>query len=271
MSERDARAIRTWFAAYVREYTSGDADVRRNLLLKESHTRRVCREALAIGKALGLSAPDLRIVEVIVLLHDVGRFEQYTRYRTFADSRSENHAKLTLKILRRRRVLERFHPRTREIIRRAILYHNLPAVPPVRESRIRFFARILRDADKLDIWKLVINYYYAPEGRKNHAISIGLPDTPDINPLVYEDLLTGRIVNSKHMRNLNDFKLLQLGWVLDVNFVPTLKAVRRRRYLEKIRGVLPASAQVDEVCNIVRQYMERRISEGEPSDYVAAD
>jgi len=271
MSERDARAIRVWFEAFIREYTSGDADVRRNLLLKESHTRRVCREAIAIGKALGLSAPDLRIVEVIVLLHDVGRFEQYTRYRTFADSRSENHAKLALKILRRRRVLERFERRTREIIRRAILYHNLPAIPPVRESRTRFFARILRDADKLDIWRLVINYYYSPEGRKNHAISIGLPDTPDISRLVYEDLLAGRIVDRRHMCNLNDFKLLQLGWVLDVNFVPTLRAVRRRRYLEKIRRVLPASTQVDEVCRIVRQHMERRISEGEPSDYVAAD
>jgi hypothetical protein len=265
MSERDALAIRVWFAAFVREYTSGDVDVRRNLLLKESHTRRVCREALAISKALGLSAPDLRIVEATVLLHDVGRFEQYARYRTFADSRSENHAKLTLKILRQRRVLERFDPRTREIIRRAILYHNLPSVPPVREARIRLFARILRDADKLDIWRVVINYYYAPEGRKNHAISVGLPDTPDITPLVYEDLLAGRIVDSKHMRNLNDFKLLQLGWTLDVNFVPTLQAVRRRKYLEKIRGVLPATAQVDEVCRIVRQHMERKISEAESS------
>jgi hypothetical protein len=264
MTERNARAIRLWFAQYVREYTSGDADVRRNLLLKESHTRRVCGEALAIGRALGLSAADLRIVEVIVLLHDVGRFEQFARYHTFADSRSENHAKLTLKILRRRRVLERFDPRTREIIRRAILYHNLRAVPPVRDPRIKFFARILRDADKLDIWKLVIRNYYAPERRKNKALSIGLPDGPDITRGVYEDLLAGRIVDNKNLRNLNDLKLFQLGWVLDVNFVPTLRAVRRRRYLEKIRGVLPATAQVDEVCGIVRQHMERRIREEKP-------
>ena len=111
----------------------------------------------------------------------------------------------------------------------------------------------------------MINYYYAPEGRKNHAITIGLRDTPEITRFVYEDFLAGRIVDSKHMRNLNDFKLLQLGWVLDVNFVPTLRAVRRRHYLEKIRGVLPATAQVDEVCRIVQQYMERRMSEAELS------
>jgi hypothetical protein len=49
------------------------------------------------------------------------------------------------------------------------------------------------------------------EGRKNHATSAGFPDTPDITPLVHEDLLAGRIVDSKHTRNLNDFKPLQLG------------------------------------------------------------
>ena len=263
MTPRDVHAIRLWFSAFVKEYARGDSDLRRNILLKESHTKRVCREALAIGRAMKLTAEQLRLIEVIVLLHDAGRFEQYTRHRTFSDAQSENHAKLTLAILRARHVLDRFDPHTRSIIRRAIAYHNLPKIPPgVKDRNVLLFSRLMRDADKLDIWRVVIHYYYAEADQKNHAIAIGLPDTPGISPEVLSDVCAERIVLSKHLRNLNDFKLLQMGWVFDVNFVPTLKAVQRRRYLERIRATLPNIPQVDKALQAIVSVMQRRIAAG---------
>lgn len=263
ISAADIRAIRAWFRSFVAGYMTGDADLRRNMRLKESHTHRVCREALAIGRALRLDPASLRMIETIVLLHDVGRFEQYRRHRTFADARSENHAKLTLAILRQRKVLERFTPEDRSIIRRAIAYHNLPQIPAgVRDPAVLLFSRLMRDADKLDIWKLVIGYYNAPPGRKNHAIAIGLPVADHVTPEVLADLLAGRIVRSAHLRNQNDFKLLQMGWVFDVNFVPALKAVRRRKYLEKLRAALPDGPDADAAYGQVSSVLEQRIRNG---------
>ena len=87
---KDVRWLRTWFRDFVAGYMTGDADLRRNMRLKESHTARVCREALAIARGLGLDAASLRMIETIVLLHDVGRFEQYRRHRTFSDAQSES-------------------------------------------------------------------------------------------------------------------------------------------------------------------------------------
>jgi hypothetical protein len=259
---RDVRALRTWFSKFVEEYMSGDADLRRNMRLKETHTRRVCREALAIGNALGLDAPSLRMIETIVLLHDVGRFEQYRRHRTFSDARSENHAKLTLAILRKRAVLERYDAADRSIIRRAIAYHNLPQIPPgVRDPQVLLFSRLMRDADKLDIWRLVIGYYNAHPDRKNHAIAVGLPDAPGCTKDVLDDLMAGRIVKSAHLRNQNDFKLLQMGWVFDLNFVPTLKTVRRRKYLEKLKAALPDGPEADAAYFQVSSVLGRRIQD----------
>jgi hypothetical protein len=266
VSPKELRAVRTWFSAFAREYARGDGDLRRNILMKQSHTNRVCREALAIGRSLGLTPAQLRTIEVIVLLHDVGRFEQYARHRTFSDAQSENHAKLTLAILRTRNVLDRFTPQVRSLVRRAIAYHNLPQIPPgVRDRDVLLFSRLMRDADKLDIWRLVIQYYNAEPGKKNHAIAIGLPETPGISPEVYADLCAGRIVHSEHLRNLNDFKLLQMGWVFDVNFVPTLRMVKRRKYLEKLRAALPQTAEADEAYRAVVAVLERRIVEGNSS------
>ncbi len=69
---QDVRWLRTWFRGFVAGYMTGDADLRRNMRLKATHTARVCNEALAIARSLGLDAPALRLIETIVLLHDVG-------------------------------------------------------------------------------------------------------------------------------------------------------------------------------------------------------
>jgi hypothetical protein len=114
----------------------------------------------------------------------------------------------------------------------------------------------LRDADKLDIWRLVIDYYYAKEGEKNHAISVGFKDSPGVSSEVSDDVCNRRIVHSKHLRNLNDFKLLQMGWVFDLNFVPTFQTVARRRYIDRLRAVLPSTPEFDRAYSVVRSYLD---------------
>jgi hypothetical protein len=42
----------------------------------------------------------------------------------------------------------------------------------------------------------------------------------------------------------DDFKLLQMSWIFDINFKPTLRSVKSRRYLEMIRDVLPKSKEI---------------------------
>ena len=60
-------------------------------MLKEKHSLRVCNEILNIGKNHNLTDNNLRLAEAMALFHDIGRFEQYTRYQTFVDKKSENH------------------------------------------------------------------------------------------------------------------------------------------------------------------------------------
>jgi len=44
----------------------------------------------------------LAFAEVIAWLHDIGRFEQFDRYRTFADAESENHAQIALRVIEKK-------------------------------------------------------------------------------------------------------------------------------------------------------------------------
>ncbi|MBN2611887.1 MAG: HD domain-containing protein [Bacteroidales bacterium] len=249
--EEKLTELKDWFVNYMHTFQYNNPEIQQNIDLKEEHTKRVCKGIIHIGKQLKLNKDELRLAEIIALFHDIGRFEQYARYRSFRDGKSENHADLGVKILEKFGVLESLNSTIKNIILRAIYYHNLPTLPQEETDPCLFFTKLIRDADKLDIWKVVTDYYHRKEPKRNGAIELDLPDTPGFSDEVYHDLINQRIVRMKHIRNLNDFKLLQIGWIFDINFQPTLDCIKKRRYLKKIRDVLPESKEIDEICNVI--------------------
>lgn len=252
------RNLKTWFSDYVLKYKEGDKKLRRNAALKEAHTKRVCGEILQLGARLGLTREELRLAEIIALFHDIGRFEQYAGYGTFADSKSEDHAELGLKILKKNGILNGFDNPTKSLVFRAIKYHNRATVPQKETKTCLLFAKLLRDADKLDIWTVVIEYYHRTDGGRNSAIELDLPDTPGVSERVYRAIMNERIVDMNHVKNLNDFKVLQMGWIFDINFKPTLDCIKKRRYLEMVRDVLPKTAKIRKIYDVTRIYRAHR-------------
>ena len=91
--------------------------------------------------------------------------------------------------------------------------------------------RLLRDADKIDIWKVVIDYYHKRDKNPNSIVEIGLPDNPVFSQKIIEALNKSRIARMQDLKTLNDFKLLQISWVFDLNFIPSFKAVKSRKYI----------------------------------------
>jgi len=239
-----------WFRGYVAAFKTGPVDFQENILLKEHHTLRVCREIKSLGEELGLDEDQLRLAETAALFHDIGRFEQYSRHHTFMDSKSENHAELGVRILDEKQVLRRLPEDLQKLLRRVIGYHNRAVLPAEETPTCLFYAKLLRDADKLDIWRVVTDYYRRIDERRNGTIELGLPDTPEISDEVVQDVMQQHIVDIAHIKTLNDFKLLQMGWIFDVNFAPTLRRVRERGYLQMIRSALPASARIDALYSL---------------------
>ena len=253
--------LKGWFDAHVEKYQNGDADFRKNINLKNEHSRRVCREIRELGEKIGLTQNELLLCEVIGLFHDVGRFEQYARFHTFADILSVDHAELGVEILKRNNVFNSFPETLTDLIFRIISYHNLANLP-IEESPIcLFYTRLLRDADKLDIWRVVTDYYSNSAPHSNNALELGLPDTNTISREVYKDIMNQQIVDVRHLKNINDFKLLQVGWVYDINFLPTFEKIRDRCYLEKISAVLPDLVEVKEIFSAVESYLYEKLRE----------
>jgi hypothetical protein len=258
LSREELARLRGWFERYVRSFYTGDPAARQVLTLKERHSLRVCREILEIGSKFALGKDHLMVAEAMALLHDIGRFEQYTRHHTFSDGKSEDHASLGISILRREHALSALAENTRDLILKAVSYHNRLTIPEDEDPDCIFFCRLLRDADKLDIFALFAAYYQGSSDERNAAVELDLPDTPHISEDVLADLEQGNMVRMRQLKQLNDFKLLQLAWVYDVNFQPTFQMIYERGYLESIRAALPASERIDRIYSRLISYLETR-------------
>lgn len=236
--------FRAWFSHYVTTFYSASEEQQRNIILKEQHTRRVCREIQDMGQALGLSDPDLLLAETAALFHDLGRFRQWQQYGTFRDDQSENHAAMALRILEENKVLAGLVPEEQELIRQAIRFHNVLSVPESEDYKTMQLIRMLRDADKLDIFRVFLDHFNSPPEQKNFSVEWNLPETPGCSGAIMSDLRNHRISSLTHVRNRNDFKLLLLGWIFDINFLPAFRQILQRKYVEQICRLLPTVPEI---------------------------
>ncbi len=248
--------LKDWFEDYTSGFYSNEPMVQQNIILKAEHTRRVCEAILMIGVSLELSSEDLSIAETCALLHDIGRFEQYKRYRTFSDHKSKDHAALGADVIQNLHVLDGIEPETAEMIIWTVRHHNRAALPENQTSRGLLFLKLLRDADKVDIWRVVTEYYHRSGNQRNRSIELDLPDTPQVSDAVYDALMNRTLVQMSDLKTLTDFKLLQMGWVYDLNFPMTFRIVREKRFLESIRDALPiSSSRVREIYKRVQAHV----------------
>ena len=110
----------------------------------------------------------------------------------------------------------------------------------------------------MDIWRVVTEYYQNADNHRNQTIELDLPDIDGVSDPVYEALMNGKLVQMDDLRTLHDFKLLQIGWIYDVNFPRTFQIVQERRYLEKIHDTLPREMPwIRAVYERASAYLER--------------
>jgi HD superfamily phosphohydrolase YqeK len=254
----DLASLEAWFGSYCASFRSADAEVQRNFDLKEVHTRNVCEAARLIAQGGGERR--LMLAQVAALCHDLGRFPQYQEYRTFLDRESINHARLSAQILKQSSLLAFLPKSEQDSVYFAVKLHNVFEVPQGLPAETEDLLHLVRDADKLDIWRVFIEYFFAPEEERASAVGLGFPDLPHCSPEVLAAVAAGQMVELTMLKSLHDFKLLQLSWVYDINFLSTLRLIKERGVLDQLAATLPSDAAVLAVLEQVRSYLELRLS-----------
>ena len=152
----DRQRVREEFAAYTRNY---DPD---NILieLKIIHTYKVADNCECIARSLGLSDEEIEFNWLSGMLHDIGRFEQFRRYNTYIDAQSIDHAAFGADLLfGKERLIDRFTDDRSidDTLETVIRQHNRFRISEDVTGRTLTFCNILRDADKVDIFRVIID------------------------------------------------------------------------------------------------------------------
>ena len=263
MNQENLIALKDWFAGYAASFSTPAAEEQRNIAIKQEHTHQVCLNAVRIAEDLGLDQEKNLLAEAIALCHDVGRFPQYEKYRTFDDTISANHAVLGATVLLKKNVLGSLPKSDRDIIVRSVMLHNVFTLPEGLDEQSLLFARLIRDADKLDILRVVIEYFELDKGSRAEAVALGLPDEPEkYSPAVLACLVRGEMATKAALTTLNDFKLLQLSWVFDLYFAESFKQLNGLDYIGQIAATLPQSGPIDAAVRILREFVAMKLTAG---------
>ncbi len=262
MTKKQLEQLKKWFYDYAATFYGDDELTNDNIRLKEDHTRRMCGDILLIADQLGLDDEQKMLAETAVLFHDVGRFEQFMKYHSYNDVGTEDHSLLGLKVLAENKVLDGLSQRNKEIIEEAIRLHGEKELPCGLDEETGLIAKLVRDVDKLDIYYVMISWL--GDLRKNPQKYIGIMGFSAENKYskhIVKAVLDDKTIDYKELKTLNDMVIAQLGWIVDVNFVPILREIKRRRLLEQLVLFLPDTQDVREVMQHVRRQLEMRISQ----------
>lgn len=268
------------FAEYVRNYDPSDEKIK----LKINHTYRVAGLCQRIAESLGLSEPDVDIAWLLGMLHDIGRFEQIRRFGTFNDVQSVDHAEFGADLLFKEGLIRKFaegyyeecelaepenqedeqiiknnehHNKDTGLLEMAIRQHNKYRVKEDLTERQRMFCDILRDADKVDIFKvnadipMEIIYDVTTEELKNGIIT----------KEVLESFYKKETVLKSVRRSAVDHIVGHISLLFELVYKESYRQAKEQGYVYKLLDFKSDVPEVNAEFDDMRKYVDEFLME----------
>lgn len=249
------------FSEYVKPYDINNPKIE----LKVKHTFRTVEVAKKIAKDLKLTEEQILLAELISLLHDIGRFEQVRIYDTFKDKDSIDHADLGVKILFEDGEIRKFITDTKydDIIYKAIKNHSKFKIEDGLNSEELLQAKIVRDADKTDIFA---RFALDIELCKNVLYNYKEIAKQTVSPKVMEKFEKYEQASRDEFNSDIDSYINIIAFIFDYNFITGLKIIKENNYIERTMEPIciyqETKEQMEKIKKIANTYIKERIEKG---------
>jgi HD superfamily phosphohydrolase YqeK len=253
------KTVSDWFNTYCNSFKKLSEEQKRNFEIKRDHSFRVAGLSVELAAKLDFSDDEQKLAYFIGLFHDIGRFKQLVEFNTFDDTKSIDHATYSVDVLKNEKTHEQFEIEGETLIYAAIQNHNKLKLPVDLNEQELKFAKLIRDADKMDILKVLIDYYSNRNATPNHTLTWELPKGTTISPAVAKAALNEKLVSKENVESEIDIKIMQMSWVYDFNFRPSFEYILKNRFLESIYDTLPKNDLVIEIHRKIKVYSENKI------------
>ena len=241
----DIEKIKKNFKIHAEKYDMNDIAIIR----KFYHSYRVMDFCMLLAKYNNFNDDDTNIAMLVGLLHDYSRFEQWTNYKTYSDIKSIDHGNLATERLFKDREILNYCKNIEyyDEIYDAIKYHNKYSYPEYLSEHNKLLCKIIRDADKLDIFYLLgINKELIPE------------DDGAISDKVKETFYSNKAISRLDCKNKNDDILLDIAMIFDLQFDYSLKYIKEMKLIDKIYENIENKAMFKPYFDYINKYIEKR-------------
>lgn len=209
------------------------------LQLKLEHTIRVAADARTIAAGENWPEEDVCLAEAIGLFHDIARFPQFQHYRSFDDYKTIDHGDLGVQTLEKEALLEGVADEPRALILHAVQHHNKRDLPPNLTAHEEKHLRLIRDADRLDIFFICWDSIQSGHIHDHPEIIMNIDFYGPPTPAVLEQFERGDKIDYRNMKSMADRFILQLSWMHDLGYPSTKRLICERGILDKFIDVLP--------------------------------
>lgn len=221
------QAFKKWIASYQDQDQLG-------FQLKVTHTEHVVENAKKIAESLNCSKEDIALAQAIAVLHDIGRFEELKENKQFS-SATYNHAARGVEVLwtnnRIRDFIEDASYDT--IIQKAILNHNTLKIEKDLSERELLHAKIIRDADKLDNFRV----------KREEKIEAIFPnivkekeemESSSLSKKVYDAVKKEQCVDIHDRQTPLDYWVCVLAFIYDLSFQISYKIIKQKKDIDAL-------------------------------------
>lgn len=211
-----------------------------------------------IATGIGLSQEEIEIAGLIGLLHDIARFEQFTQFETFNDLNSFDHGNYALEILDKdiRKYIQ--NDKYDEIIKIAIKNHNKFEIEEGLKEKELVFAKLIRDADKIDIIHEAVEMFW--KGIENQINNTKISERVENQFKSYKQIKRGK--DDEKIPNIDEV-IGVIAFIFDVNYRESFEIIKKEDYINKILSRFDLKDQkskekIEEVRNIANIYINEK-------------
>lgn len=247
------------FKRYVKNYDVENPNIARKI----SHTYRTVEVAKKIAEDLKLDEENVKLAELIALLHDIARFEQFKIYNTYSDLKSIDHGDLGVKILFEDGLIKSFVDDRKydRIIYLAVKNHNKYKIQEGLNEEELLHCKIIRDADKTDIYVVIIEDIEKGEKALTNYKEIA---KQPISKKVIDEYRKHKQTIRANIKSDIDNHINTISFIYDYNYKTGLKIIKENKYIEKLIEAVNIydenKEQFAEILKIAKDYIDERLA-----------
>lgn len=247
-----------YFKKYIQRYDVNNSRIH----MKTVHMYHVAENARKIASLLNLSEDEQNLAELIGLLHDLGRFEQWKWYETFSDKLSIDHGQKSVEVLFADKEIRNFieDDKYDATIYKAINNHNKVEIEKGLSNFEILHSKIIRDADNLDIFRGLM------QDNIEDYTHFGSSDVSKevLSPEFISDFKKEKVLLYSKAKTDMDIMVSIIAHIYAISFPESLKIIKENDYINKFVQKIDAKDEftkqkLNEIADYAMEYIERKL------------